>query len=69
MLNQRIDILEARLPLLLSMPGNAWHLIISIEKIAEEKYRCICIKQTDKSIQQYTHEIDQIPFQDRKSVV
>ena len=62
MLNQRVDILEARPPLLLSMPGNAWHLIISIEKIAEEKYRCTCIKHQDNSIQQYTQEISETPF-------
>jgi hypothetical protein len=62
MLNQRIDILEAQTPLLLSMPGNAWHLIINIEKIAGEKYRCSCIKQQDNCIQQYTQEINQTPF-------
>lgn len=62
MLNQRIDILDAPLPLLLSMPGNAWHLIISIEKIAEEKYQCACIKQQGNSMHQYTQEINETPF-------
>jgi hypothetical protein len=62
MLNQRIDILEAQPPLLLSIPSNTWHLIISIEKIAEEKYHCHCIKQQDDSIQQYTQEINETPF-------
>ena len=62
MLNQRVDILEAHPPLLLSMPGNAWHLVISLEKITEEKYHCTCIKQQDDSIQQYMKEISETPF-------
>ena len=62
MLNQRVDILEARPPLLFSMPGIAWHLIINLEKITEEKYLCTCIKQQDNSIQQYVKEISETPF-------
>jgi len=62
MLNQRIDILEAQPPLLLSIPGNTWHLIINIEKIAEEKYSCTCIEQQGSSIEKYPHEINQAPF-------
>ncbi len=62
MLNQRIDILEAQPPFLLTMPGNVWHLIINIEKIAEEKYCCACIKQQDNAVVQYTQDIHETPF-------
>ena len=62
MLNQRIDILDAQLPLLLSAPDDTWHLIISIEKLDSENFLCTCIQQLDNTIQQYTKEIKQIPF-------
>ncbi|MDW3094097.1 MAG: hypothetical protein R8G33_00320 [Gammaproteobacteria bacterium] len=62
MLNQRIDILEAQLPLLLSMPDNTWHLIIDIKKLAPESYLCSCIRQLDNAIQEYAQELSQDPF-------
>lgn len=62
MLNQRIDILDAPMPLLFSMPDNTWHLIISIKKSHSEHFECVCIKQLDKTIKQYTLEIKQTPF-------
>tara|TARA_R110002096_G_scaffold307865_2_gene502576 strand:+ start:584 stop:886 length:303 start_codon:yes stop_codon:yes gene_type:complete len=61
MLNQRLDIQEAQLPLLVTMPDDTWHLVIRIEKV-NESFRCTCIRQQDDSIQNYFYEITDTPF-------
>ncbi len=62
MLNQRIDILEAKPPLLFTTSSGAWHLVTDIKKIDEEKYYCTCIKQQNNTLQQYAQEIKETPF-------
>ncbi len=62
MLNQRIDIVDAPLPLLLSMPGDTWHLIIKIEKLSDDEFCCSCLRQSDNSIEEYTQDIHETPF-------
>lgn len=62
MLNQRIDIIEASAPFLLSMPDNNWHLVIKIEKLGAEHYICHCIKSADNAFTEYTKELLQTPF-------
>ena len=62
MLNQRIDILEATPPFLLSMPNNIWHLVINIEKQSTEHYLCHCIKYQNNDFIEYTKDISEAPF-------
>jgi len=62
MLNQRIDILEASAPFLLSLPNNVWHLIIKIEKLEAEHYLCHCVKNQDNEFTEYTKDILEVPF-------
>ena len=62
MLNQRLDIIEAMPPFLLSMPNNAWHLVKHIEKQDAEHYLCHCIKYQNDDFIEYTKELSEVPF-------
>ena len=62
MLNQRIDICSATPPFLLSIPGNVWHLVITIEKSQQDKYICHCISHEGDNFNTYIHELQEPPF-------
>lgn len=62
MLNQRIPILEATLPLLQVMPDNSWHIIFSIQPTGPESYQCQCIRSTDTKPEEFTSTIEEQPF-------
>ncbi len=62
MLNQRIDIVEAAPPFLLSMPDNNWHLVINIEKLSADHYQCVCVEKQNNQFSEYTKDILEPPF-------
>jgi len=61
MLNQRIDIITAQPPLLMTIPNSSWHLIVKIQRISGQ---CVidCIKEEDEQIIPYQQTLTEEPF-------
>ncbi len=62
MLNQRVDIVEAVAPFLLSMPDGSWHLVINIEKPQPQEYVFQCISEANGEFNHYSKTIPETPF-------
>jgi len=61
MLNQRIDIITAQPPLIMTIPNSSWHLIVKIERLSGQ---CVidCIKEENEQITSYQQSLTEEPF-------
>ena len=62
MLNNRKDIIHAKLPLLLLAPNNSWELIVTLEKIAADQYKGLFIRVTGEQLEARELSIQEAPF-------
>ena len=62
MLNQRIDIISAQPPLLMTIPNSPWHLIVRIERVSSALFTIDCIKEEDGQLSTYQQTLHEEPF-------
>jgi len=62
MLNQHIDITEAKPPFLLSNADGSWHLVISLAKLEADNYELTCVQKQNDTLNQYKKSLSEPPF-------
>ena len=62
MLNNRKDIIDAKLPLLLLAPDNSWELIVALEKIAADHYQGLFVRIKNDQLEGRELSIHEAPF-------
>ena len=62
MLNNRKDIIDAKLPLLMLAPDNSWELIVKLEKIADDHYHGLFIRIKSDQLESRELSIHEAPF-------
>lgn len=62
MLNQRLCITDAQVPLLQTFLNEQWHLIVNIRTLEAEVLECTCVRENGGTLEEYLHRIYETPF-------